>query len=143
MWSHRTRPVGLGIMGFADLCLNLKVTYGSPASIDLMDEMMGFVRRESWNASIKLGAEKGAFPEFEPNREAYADFLYNQIGILARHSADAAQLRSDDYRADRNDFAGGGNVFRYRAKLLLGLCAQRHAGNAHLCAHARGAGSRN
>ncbi|HKG78451.1 MAG TPA: adenosylcobalamin-dependent ribonucleoside-diphosphate reductase, partial [Pyrinomonadaceae bacterium] len=78
---HRTRPVGLGIMGFADLCLNLKITYGSPASIDLMDEVMGFVRRESWMESNRLGAEKGAFPEFEPNREAYTDFLYNQIGI--------------------------------------------------------------
>ncbi len=77
----RTRPVGLGIMGFADLCLNLKVTYGSPASIYLMDEMMGFIRRESWIASIRLGAEKGTFPEFEANREAYEDFLYNQVGI--------------------------------------------------------------
>ena len=77
----RTRPVGLGIMGFADLCVSLNVTYGSAASIDLMDEMMGFIRRESWNASIKLGAEKGVFPEFEPNREAYEDFLYNQIGV--------------------------------------------------------------
>ncbi|MBC8031257.1 MAG: adenosylcobalamin-dependent ribonucleoside-diphosphate reductase [Pyrinomonadaceae bacterium] len=77
----RTRPVGLGIMGFADLCLNLKVTYGSPASIDLMEEMMGFIRREAWNASIKIGAEKGTFPEFEPNREAYEEFLYNTIGI--------------------------------------------------------------
>ena len=78
---HRTRPVGLGIMGFADLCLNLNITYGSPASIDLMDEVMGFVRRESWMESNRLGAEKGAFPEFEPNREAYTDFLYSQIGI--------------------------------------------------------------
>ncbi len=78
---HRTRPVGLGIMGFADLCLSLNVTYGSPASIDLMDEVMGFVRRESWMESNRLGAEKGTFPEFEPNREAYTDFLYNQIGI--------------------------------------------------------------
>ncbi len=77
----RTRPVGLGIMGFADLCLSLNITYGSAESIDLMDEMMGFVRRESWNASIKIGAEKGTFPEFEPNREAYEYFLYNQIGI--------------------------------------------------------------
>jgi ribonucleoside-diphosphate reductase alpha chain len=77
----RTRPVGLGIMGFADLCVNLNVTYGSTASIDLMDEVMGFVRRESWKASIKIGAEKGTFPEFEPNREAYEDFLYNQVGI--------------------------------------------------------------
>lgn len=78
---HRTRPVGLGIMGFADLCLNLSVTYGSAESIDLMDEVMGFVRRESWLESNRLGAEKGAFPEFEPNREAYTEFLYNQIGI--------------------------------------------------------------
>lgn len=78
---HRTRPVGLGVMGFADLCLNLKVTYGSPASIDLMDEMMGFIRREAWVASNNLGAEKGVFPEFEPNREAYEDFLCNQIGL--------------------------------------------------------------
>ncbi|HKG58786.1 MAG TPA: adenosylcobalamin-dependent ribonucleoside-diphosphate reductase [Pyrinomonadaceae bacterium] len=78
---HRTRPVGLGIMGFADLCLNLNITYGSTASIDLMDEVMGFVRRESWMESNRLGAEKGVFPEFEPNREAYSEFLYNQVGI--------------------------------------------------------------
>ena len=77
----RTRPVGLGIMGFADLCLNLKITYGSPASIDLMDEVMGFIRREAWTESLRLGAERGVFPELEANREAYADFLYNEIGI--------------------------------------------------------------
>jgi ribonucleoside-diphosphate reductase alpha chain len=77
----RTRPVGLGIMGFADLCLNLKISYGSAASIDLMDEVMGFIRREAWTESLRLGAERGVFPELEPNRESYADFLYNEIGI--------------------------------------------------------------
>src|SRR6266849_795871 len=77
----RTRPLGLGIMGFADLCLSLKITYGSPASIDLMDEVMGFVRREAWTESLRLGAERGVFPELEPNREAYAKFIYDEIGI--------------------------------------------------------------
>ena len=77
----RTRPLGLGIMGFADLCLNLKITYGSPASIDLMDEVMGFVRREAWNESLRIGAERGVFPELEPNRESYAKFIYEEIGI--------------------------------------------------------------
>src|SRR6184192_1343751 len=77
----RTRPVGLVIMGFAVLCLNLKITYGSPASIDLMDEVMGFIRREAWTESLRLGAERGVFPELEPNRDSYADFLYNEIGI--------------------------------------------------------------
>jgi len=77
----RTRPVGLGIMGFADLCLKLKITYGSPESIDLMNKVMGFFRKESWTASLKLGAEKGVFPEFEANRESYEKFLYEEIGI--------------------------------------------------------------
>lgn len=77
----RTRPVGLGIMGFADLCLKLGVTYGSDESLDLMERVMGFVRREAWTESLRLGAEKGVFPELEPNRDAYASFLYDQVGI--------------------------------------------------------------
>src|SRR6478672_574365 len=77
----RTRPVGLGIMGFADLCLKLGVTYGSDESIDLMEKVMGFVRRESWLASLNLGQEKGVFPEFEANREAYTRFLYDDLCI--------------------------------------------------------------
>lgn len=77
----RTRPVGLGIMGFGDLCLNLKITYGDAASIDLMDRVMGFVRKEAWVKSLELGAAKGVFPELEPNRDSYADFIYNEIGI--------------------------------------------------------------
>lgn len=77
----RTRPVGLGIMGFADLCLKLGVTYGKPESLDLIERVMGFVRRESWKASLELGARKGVFPEFEANRESYTKFLRDEIGI--------------------------------------------------------------
>ena len=77
----RTRPIGLGIMGFADLCLKLGITYGSPDSCTLMDDVMGFVRREAWTMSLQLGMEKGTFPEFEANRTAYHDFIYKTIGI--------------------------------------------------------------
>lgn len=77
----RTRPVGLGIMGFADLCLKLGVAYGSDESLELMERVMGFVRRESWLASLRLGREKGVFPEFEANREAYSKFIYDDLGI--------------------------------------------------------------
>jgi len=77
----RTRPVGLGIMGFADLCLRMGITYGSDKSIALMERVMGFVRRESWMSSLRLGKEKGVFPEFEANRDAYAHFIYDELGI--------------------------------------------------------------
>ncbi|MGB7068050.1 MAG: adenosylcobalamin-dependent ribonucleoside-diphosphate reductase [Pyrinomonadaceae bacterium] len=77
----RTRPVGLGIMGFADLCLALKITYGGDESLALMERLMSFIRREAWMASLKLGAEKGVFPELEKNLDAYAKFLYDDLGI--------------------------------------------------------------
>jgi len=76
-----TRPVGLGIMGFADLCLKLRIKYGSQESCDLMDEVMGFVRREAWIKSLELGAAKGVFPEFEANREAYSALIYETLDI--------------------------------------------------------------
>jgi len=79
----RTRPVGLGVMGFADLCLQLEISYGSPESIDFMDELMSFVRREAWLESCRLGAERGVFPEYHPNKEAYDKFLGEDIGIPA------------------------------------------------------------
>ncbi|NNE67821.1 MAG: adenosylcobalamin-dependent ribonucleoside-diphosphate reductase [Pyrinomonadaceae bacterium] len=77
----RTRPVGLGIMGFADLCLKLNVSYGSEDSIELMEKMMGFVRKEAWTASLELGAEKGTFPELDENRDLYAKFIYDDLGF--------------------------------------------------------------
>lgn len=77
----RTRPVGLGIMGFADLLLKLGIRYGSQESLDVAEELMGFIRRESWEASFNLGMEKGTFAELEPNRDLYEKFLYNEIGM--------------------------------------------------------------
>lgn len=78
---RRTRPVGLGIMGFADLCLKLGVIYGSDESLALIEKVMGFIRREAWSESLRLGAKKGVFPEFEPNRKAYEKLIYEEVGI--------------------------------------------------------------
>jgi ribonucleoside-diphosphate reductase alpha chain len=77
----RTRPIGLGIMGFADLLLKLRLTYGSPESIQVMDKVMGFIRRVAWDESLRLGREKGVFPEFEANRDLYEKFFYEELGL--------------------------------------------------------------
>lgn len=78
---HRTRPVGLGIMGFADLLLHKRISYGSAESSVFADRLADFFRRESWKASLAIGAEKGAMPEFEPNRDLYQDLIYNEVGL--------------------------------------------------------------
>lgn len=77
----RTRPVGLGVMGYADLLLQHKIAYGSPQSLDFMHKVMSFIRREAWMESCRIGKEKGTFPEYAPNKEAYDQFLRDEIGI--------------------------------------------------------------
>ncbi len=78
---NRTRPVGLGIMGFADLLLYKRISYGSEESAAFADKMMAFFRKESWKASLALGAEKGVMPEFEPNRDLYEKLIYEEVGL--------------------------------------------------------------
>src|SRR5436305_3973685 len=42
---------------------------------------MGFVRLEAWMSSLRLGKEKGVFPELEKNRDAYSRFIYDDLDI--------------------------------------------------------------
>jgi ribonucleoside-diphosphate reductase alpha chain len=60
----KTRQIGLGIMGFADLCIKLHIRYGSTASIHLAQEIMQFVYDKANQTSIKLGREKGVAPVY-------------------------------------------------------------------------------
>lgn len=78
---ERTRPLGLGVMGYADLLLKLGIQYGSDESLVVAEEVMSFVRKEAWAASLALGLEKGPMPELEPNRETYARFVYDELGF--------------------------------------------------------------
>ncbi len=78
---RRTRPVGLGIMGFADLCLHKRITYGSREGAIFADRLSDFFRKESWKASLALGAEKGVMPEFAPNHDLYDELIYNKVDL--------------------------------------------------------------
>ncbi len=62
---HKTRKIGLGVMGFADLLFQLRVAYDSHRGLQLGEKIMEFVQRESRSASRILAQERGPFPEYE------------------------------------------------------------------------------
>lgn len=58
-WAKENRPVGLGIMGWADLLLKMKLVYGSPESIKFAKKLAKFFADESHAKSVELGKERG------------------------------------------------------------------------------------
>ena len=60
--AKRNRRIGLGIMGFADLCFKSRTRYGGNRSINLAEQLMGFINGRADYYSIELAKSKGNFP---------------------------------------------------------------------------------
>lgn len=63
--QKRSRRIGLGTMGLAELMIKLKIRYGSQTSLDFIDDLFGFIMDEAYISSAKLAHEKEPFPKFD------------------------------------------------------------------------------
>ncbi|MCC6382486.1 MAG: vitamin B12-dependent ribonucleotide reductase [Dehalococcoidia bacterium] len=71
--SHAIRRVGLGVMGWADMLVELRVAYNSEDALQLARDVMAFIQREADAASQQLAAVRGNFPD-------WPDSLYGPHG---------------------------------------------------------------
>ncbi len=63
--SKRTRKIGLGVMGFADLLIKLNIPYDSDAAVTQAEQVMAFISQEAQKASAQLAQKRGNFPAYK------------------------------------------------------------------------------
>lgn len=59
VWYEDHRPIGIGVMGFADALLRMEIAYGEFESILFLETVMKVIQEQSYAASEQLGREKG------------------------------------------------------------------------------------
>ncbi|MFX1519087.1 MAG: vitamin B12-dependent ribonucleotide reductase [Promethearchaeota archaeon] len=62
--TKENRKIGLGVMGWADLLIQLKVPYDSQEALELAEKIMKFLSKEGRKASEDLAKERIPFPSF-------------------------------------------------------------------------------
>lgn len=70
------RPLGIGIMGFAEALVQLKVAYDSTKAVEIAQKLGQFFREKAYDASEKLAAEKGAFAHYDEMEKAGTPYHY-------------------------------------------------------------------
>lgn len=63
--TKATRKIGLGVMGFADMLLKLRIPYNSDKALEAAENIMHFISEEATRESVKLGEDRGLFPAFK------------------------------------------------------------------------------
>lgn len=59
--TRNIRRIGLGVMGFADLLVQLGVGYNTEEGLKVAEEVMSFIHRQSKIASVELAKDRGVF----------------------------------------------------------------------------------
>ncbi|WP_425504698.1 LAGLIDADG family homing endonuclease [Salinigranum marinum] len=92
------RKIGLGVMGLAQLYLQLGVRYGSEEGNEVARQLMKHINHESKWASHELAQERGNFADWDDSKYAdpleYREWFEHHTGLSAEEWADGFPVRN-------------------------------------------------
>ena len=92
------RKIGLGIMGLAQLYVQLGVRYGSDSANEIARQLMTHINHESKWTSHELATERGSFGEWENSKYAnpteYREWFEHHTGLDADEWEDGFPVRN-------------------------------------------------
>jgi len=113
------RKIGLGVMGWADMLFQLRISYNSKEALALAEKVMSFIKKVAVETSEKLAEKRGPFPNFErsifkngkPRRNATLTTIAptGSIGIIANASTGIEPVFALAYV--RKNILGGEELF--------------------------------
>jgi ribonucleoside-diphosphate reductase alpha chain len=77
--TEANRKIGLGVMGWADMLVQLRIPYNSTEAVKLAEKVMGFIQEKSHQTSSEIAKKRGNFPNWQKS-------IYYQKKIPMRNS---------------------------------------------------------
>lgn len=72
--TRANRKIGLGVMGFADMLIDLDVPYSSEEAVSIAEKLGAFIEKTAVRKSVELAGDRGSFPNFSSSSWAAAGY---------------------------------------------------------------------
>jgi len=132
--NRKTRKIGLGVMGLADMLIKLGIPYDSEEGVKTAEKVMKFIRDEGRKMSEELGKKRGSFESF--NGSVWEKKGYKQmrnatvttiaptgtIGVIAGCSQGCEPLFAISYIRNVRETIGSNLVYvdpEFEAKAIM------------------------